>query len=52
MINIARKNKQVKRKELTFDMNDWEKIERRAEACQTDTTKYYVGSTVVAVSNS
>ncbi len=40
MVNIARKYKQVKRKELTFDLPDWEKIERRAEACQTDTTKY------------
>ncbi|MBR1752662.1 MAG: plasmid mobilization relaxosome protein MobC [Ruminococcus sp.] len=37
---MARKYKQVKRKELTFDLNDWEKIERRAEACHTDTTKY------------
>ena len=40
MITIARKYKQVHRKELTFDLPDWEKIERRAEACQTDTTKY------------
>lgn len=40
MINIARKYKQVHRKELTFDLKDWEKIERRAEACHTDTTKY------------
>ena len=40
MITIARKYKQVHRKELTFDLSDWEKIERRAEACQTDTTKY------------
>ena len=40
MINIARKNKQVHRKELTFDLADWEKIERRAEACHTDNTKY------------
>ena len=40
MIKIARKYKQVKRKELTFDLPDWEKIERRAEACHTDTTKY------------
>ena len=40
MIIIARKYKQVHRKELTFDLADWEKIERRAEACQTDTTKY------------
>ena len=35
-----RKYKQVHRKELTFDLKDWEKIERRAEACHTDTTKY------------
>ena len=40
MIFIARKYKQVHRKELTFDLSDWEKIERRAEACHTDTTKY------------
>ena len=40
MIIIARKYKQVHRKELTFDLSDWEKIERRAEACQTDTAKY------------
>ena len=40
MIIIARKYKQVHRKELTFDLKDWEKIERRAENCHTDTTKY------------
>ena len=40
MIFIARKYKQVHRKELTFDLKDWEKIERRAEACHTDTTKF------------
>lgn len=40
MINIARKYKQAHRKEITFDLPDWEKIERRAEACHTDTTKY------------
>ena len=40
MIFIARKYKQVHRKEITFDIKDWEKIERRAEACRTDTTKY------------
>ena len=40
MIIIARKYKQVHRKELTFDLPDWEKIECRAEACHTDTTKY------------
>ena len=40
MKNIGRKYKQVHRKELTFDLSDWENIERRAEACHTDTTKY------------
>lgn len=40
MIIIARKYRQVHRKELTFDLADWEKIECRAEACHTDTTKY------------
>ena len=37
---MARKYKQVHRKEIDFDIKDWEKIERRAEACHTDTTKY------------
>ena len=37
---IARRYKQVHRKEITFDLQDWEKIERQAEACHTDTTKY------------
>lgn len=37
---MARKYKQVKEKKLTFDLKDWEIIERRAEACHTDTTKY------------
>ena len=40
MIIIARKYKQVHRKEIVFDLKDWEKIERRAAACHTDTTKY------------
>ena len=40
LIIIARKYKQVHRKELTFDLKDWEKIERQAEACHTNTTKY------------
>ena len=37
---MARKYKQVHRKEIDFDIKDWEKIERRAEACHTTTTKY------------
>lgn len=40
MIIIARKYKQVHRKEIDFDIKDWEKIERRVAACHTDTTKY------------
>lgn len=40
MIIIARKYKQVHRKEITFELSDWEKIKRRADACHTDTTKY------------
>ncbi len=40
MIIIARKFKQVHRKELTFNIKDWEKIEKAADACHTDTTKY------------
>jgi macrodomain Ter protein organizer (MatP/YcbG family) len=37
---VARKYKQVHRKEIDFDIKDWEKIERRAEACHTTTSKY------------
>ena len=37
---MARKFKQVHRKEIDFDIKDWEKIERRAEACNTTTSKY------------
>ena len=37
---MARKYKQVHRKEIDFDIKDWEKIERRAEACNTTTSKY------------
>lgn len=40
MIIIARKFKEVHRKELTFEMKDWNHIERMAAACHTDTTKY------------
>ena len=39
-ITIARKYKQVHRKEIVFELKDWEKIERKAAACHTDTTKY------------
>ena len=37
---IARKYKQVHRKEIDFDIKEWEIIERRAEACHTNTSKY------------
>ncbi len=37
---MARKYKQVHRKEIDFDIKDWEKIERKAKACHTDTSKY------------
>ena len=37
---MARKYKQVHRKEIDFDIKDWEKIERRAEACHATTSKY------------
>ena len=37
---MARKYKQVHRKEIDFDIKDWEKTERRAEACHTTTSKY------------
>ena len=37
---MARKYKQVHRKEIDFDIKDWEVIERRAETCHTTTSKY------------
>ena len=37
---MARKYKQIHRKEIDFEIKDWEKIERRAEACNTTTSKY------------
>jgi hypothetical protein len=37
---ITRKYKQVKEKKITFDMKQWAEVERRADACHTDTTKY------------
>lgn len=40
MIVIARKYKQVHRKEIDFDIKDWKEIERRAAACHIDTSKY------------
>ena len=40
MVTIARKYKQVHRKEIDFDIKDWKEIERRAAACHTDTSKY------------
>lgn len=40
MIFIARKYKQVHRKEIDFDLKDWQEIERRAAACHIDTSKY------------
>ena len=39
MIIIARKFKQVHRKEIVYDLKEWAEIERRAEACHT-TSKY------------
>ena len=38
--SMARKYKQVHRKEIDFEIKDWEKIEQKAKACHTDTTKY------------
>ena len=40
MIIIARKYKQVHRKEIDFEIKDWKEIERRAAACHIDTSKY------------
>ena len=37
---MARKYKQVHRKEIDFEIKDWEKIEQKAKACHTDTSKY------------
>ena len=37
---MARKYKQIHRKEIDFEIKDWEKIERRAEACNITTSKY------------
>lgn len=35
-----RKYKQVKEKKVTFDMQQWAEVERRAEACHTSTTAF------------
>lgn len=35
-----RKYKQVKEKKITFDMNEWAEVERRAAACHTKTTAF------------
>jgi len=35
-----RKYKQVKEKKITFDMQQWAEIERRAAACHTTTTSF------------
>ena len=35
-----RKYKQVKEKKITFDMNEWAEVERRAAACCTKTGTY------------
>lgn len=35
-----RKYKQVKEKKITFDMDQWAEVERRAEACHTSTTAF------------
>ena len=35
-----RKYKQVKEKKVTFDLNEWAEIERRAAACHTKTGTY------------
>ena len=40
MIFIARKYKQVHRKEIVYDLKEWAEIERRAAECHTDTSKY------------
>ena len=40
MITIARKYKIVKEKKVTFDMEQWAKVERRADACNMKTTAF------------
>ena len=40
LIIIARKYKQVHRKEIVYDLKEWAEIERRAAECHTDTSKY------------
>lgn len=35
-----RKYKQVKEKKITFDMQQWAEVERRAAACHTTTTSF------------
>ena len=35
-----RKYKQVKEKKVTFDMQQWAEVKRRAEACHTSTTAF------------
>ena len=40
MIFIARKYKQIHRKEIVYDLKEWAEIERRAAECHTDTSKY------------
>ena len=35
-----RKYKQVKEKKITFDMKQWEEVERRADACNKTTTSF------------
>ena len=35
-----RKYKQVKEKKITFDMEQWAEVERRAAACRTTTTSF------------
>ena len=40
MIIIARKYKIVKEKKVTFDMEQWTRVERRADACNMKTTAF------------
>ena len=40
LIFIARKYKQVHRKEIDFDIKDWEKIEKKAAECHVSTSQF------------
>ena len=40
MINIARKNKTLRRKEIVYSAEEWAQIEEKAKACHLKTSTY------------